>query len=104
MNWLIALVQREEEPSEVRANVLSRIGRDMPIAQLGRLYDGASTRPVRSQIVEVLGRREEPEATDKLIDIVRNGTDPQLRRSAISALNSKKDPRTTQLLLELIDR
>lgn len=102
--WLMTLIQREEEPAEVRANILSRLGREMPIAQLGRLYDGASGRTVRNQIVEVLGRRTEPEATDKLIEIVRTGTDPNLRRAAISALNRKNDPRTTQLLLELIDR
>ena len=102
--WLQSLIQREEEPAEVRANILSRLGREMPIVQLGRLYDGASGRTVRSQIVDVLGRRTEPEATDKLIEIVRTGTDPQLRRAAIAALNRKNDPRTTQLLLELIDR
>lgn len=102
--WLMNLVQKEEEPADVRATVLSRLGKELPIAQLNRLYDGASSRAVRSQIVEVLGDRKEPEATDKLIEIVRTGTDPQLRRSAISALNGKKDPRTTKLLLELIDR
>ena len=102
--WLMDLIQREEEPTDVRATVLSRLGRELPIAQLNRLYDGAASRTVRSQIIQVLGNRKEPEATDKLIEIVRGGTDPQLRRSAISALNSKKDPRTTQLLLELIDR
>jgi len=103
-NWLTQMVQREEEPAEVRASILSRLGRDLPIAQLGRLYDGASSRSMRSEIVSLLGRREEPEATDKLIEIVRTGTDPQLRRAAIGALNNKKDPRTTQLLLELIDK
>jgi hypothetical protein len=102
--WLMDLIQREEEPTDVRATVLSRLGRELPINQLNRLYDGASSRTVRSQIIEVLGGRKEPESTDKLIEIVRGGTDPQLRRSAIAALNNKKDPRTTQLLLELIDR
>lgn len=103
-SWLASMISREDEPAEVRASILQRLGREMPIAQLGRLYDGASSRSMRTEIVQVLGRRDEPEATDKLIEIVRNGTDPQLRRSAISALNNKKDPRTTQLLLELIDK
>lgn len=102
--WLAGLITREQESPEVRATVLSRLGMTMPIASLGRLYDNASDRQVRSQIISTLGSRSEPEATDKLIEIVRTGTDPQLRRSAISALGRKKDPRTTQLLLELIDR
>jgi len=104
LTWLMGIVQREEEPSDVRSSLLSRLGNDLPIVQLNRLYDGVATRQVREQIVSVLGRRKEPEATDKLIEIARTGTDPQLRRSAISALTSKKDPRTTQLLLELVDR
>lgn len=102
--WLMALVQREEEPSEVRSAILARLGRELPIAQLSRLYDTGSSRTLRQQVMQVLGARTEPEATDKLIEIARTGTDPQLRQSAISALSRKKDPRTMQLLLELIDR
>lgn len=104
LDWLMTLVQREEESADIRATVLSRLGRDLPISSLIRLFDGASNRTVRQQIVSTLGSRKEPEATDKLFDIVRTGTDPQLRRSAINALTRKNDPRTTQLLLELIDK
>lgn len=104
LNWLMALVQREEEPADIRATVLSRLGRDLPITSLTRLYDTAANRSVRRQIVSTLESRKEPEATDKLFDIVRNDTDPQLRRSAMSALTRKNDPRTTKLLMELIDK
>ncbi len=104
IQWIMQLIEREEEPAGIRAAALSRIGRDMPIDVLVRYYDAAANRTIRRQIVSTLGSRDEPEATDKLIDIVRTGTDPQLRRSAISALGRKKDPRTTQLLLELIDK
>ncbi len=97
-------MQRDDEPAEVRATILGRLGREMTVAQLGRIYDAAATRSVRQEIVELLGDRPEPEATDKLIEIVRSGTDPQLRRAAIGALQQTKDPRTTKLLLELIDR
>ena len=102
--WLMALVQRDEEPSEVRSAILARLGRDLPIVNLSRLYDTGSSRTLRQQVMQVLGARAEPEATDKLIEIARTGTDPQLRQAAISALSRKKDPRTMQLLLELIDR
>jgi HEAT repeat protein len=104
VTWLMTLIQRDEEPADVRAAVLARLGRGLSIAQLGRLYDSADNRTVRRQIVSTLGQRSEAAATDKLIEIVRTGTDPQLRRSAISALTRKNDPRTTQLLLEMIDR
>ena len=51
-----------------------------------------------------LANREEPAATDKLIEIARSGTDPVIRRQAISALARKKDPRTTKLLLDLVEK
>jgi HEAT repeat protein len=102
--WLQTLVRNEDEPSEVRATILQRLGQSMSIADLGKMYDGASSRTVREYIISALGRRTEDEATDKLIDIVKTGTDPQLRRSAVSALTRKKDPRSTKLLLELISQ
>lgn len=104
LSWLMNLVQAEDEPADIRATVLSRLGRDLPISSLNRLFDNASNRTVRQQIVSTLGERKEPEATDKLLDIVRTNTDPQLRRSAMNALTRKNDPRTTKLLMELIDK
>jgi HEAT repeat protein len=102
--WMLAMVEREDEPADIRSTALSRLGRDLPIAQLGRLYDQAANRTVRQQVISTLGGRNEPEATDKLFAILRNDTDPQLRRSALGALQRKNDPRTTKLLMELIDR
>ena len=54
--------------------------------------------------MNVLAYRKEPEATDKLIEIARTGTDPQLRRLAINYLTRKNDPRTQKLLLEIVDK
>lgn len=102
--WLLAIVRNEDEPSEVRSAILSRMGQTMAIPDLGKVYDGASSRTVRDYIINALARRTEPEATDKLIDIVKTGTDPQLRRSAINALTRKKDPRSTKLLMDLISQ
>lgn len=102
--WLQTILRNEDEPSEVRSTILSRLGQSMAIADLGKMYDGASSRMVREYVINALARRTEPEATDKLLDIAKNGTDPSLRRSAISALTRKKDPRATRLLLELISK
>jgi hypothetical protein len=59
---------------------------------------------MRQQLISIYGQRTEPEATDKLLDIVKNDTDYNLRRQAIGALQRKNDPRATKLLLELIDK
>jgi HEAT repeat protein/TolA-binding protein len=100
--WLLSLAKNEDESIEVRQNALRYVARTADIASLNKFYDGASARPLREEIINALGNRKEAEATDKLIDIARNGTDPQVRRSAINTLARKNDPRTTKLLLELI--
>ena len=96
--WLQGIMRNEDQSSEVRSAILSKLGQTMSIPELGKMYDAAASRMVREYIISALARRSEPEATDKLIDIVKTGTDPHLQRTAISALTRKKDPRSTKLL------
>jgi HEAT repeat protein len=100
--WLMSLAKNEDESVDVRENALRYVARSASIANLNAFYDAASARPLREEIISALGSRKEPEATDKLIDIAKNGTDPQVRRDAINTLTRKNDPRTTKLLLDLI--
>ncbi len=102
--FLLALIKNEDEPIESRTSALYRSGRTMDIASLAKFYDATSQRQLRESVISLLGERKEPEATDKLIEIVKSGTDPRLRTYAISALTRKKDSRTTKLLLEIIDK
>jgi HEAT repeat protein len=103
--WLAAMVRNPSEPIEMRNVALGAINTSKtPIATLSTLYDSLSERSLREQLIGSMGRRAEPEATDKLLDIARSGTDPNLRRMAISALSRKNDPRTTRLLLEIINK
>ena len=76
---------------------------NMPIADIGRLYDAAESRNVRSQIVSLLDRRQEQEAADKLYDIAKNSTDQGVKMQAFQALLRRKDERTKQLINEFID-
>ncbi|MEO8449921.1 MAG: HEAT repeat domain-containing protein [Gemmatimonadota bacterium] len=103
--WLMSMVKNPNEDSRVRMMALGRLRRsDVAIDEIAKLYDAVSERPLRTNLIEILGGREEPAATDKLIAIAKSGTDPVLRRYAISALSRKKDPRTTKLLLELVEK
>ncbi|MBL8982909.1 MAG: HEAT repeat domain-containing protein [Gemmatimonadetes bacterium] len=102
--WLLALSRDPEVDSDTRRTALRRVGRTLPIADLARTYDASAERSVREGVIDVLRERTEAEATDKLIEIVKRGTDPQLRSRAISALTSKKDPRTMRLLMEILDK
>jgi HEAT repeat protein len=102
--WLMSLAKNEDESIDVRQNALNYVGRTIEIGALNKYYDGVSARPLREEIIRTLGDRKEPQATDKLIEIARSGTDPQVRRSAINTLTrkSEKDPRTSKLLLDIL--
>ena len=103
--WLLSVVRNQNEPVEVRAMALRYAGRStIPIADLTKMYDVAGDRTLREQLISLYSQRAEPEATDKLLEIARTGTDPDLRRYAISALSRKNDPRTKKLLVEIIDK
>jgi len=102
--WLAQLAKNEDEPIEVRLSALRQATAQMDIAGISKLYDATAQGQIREELINKLGDRKEPEATDKLIDILKTGTNPQFRRAAINALTRKKDPRTTKLLMDLIDR
>ena len=103
--WLLGLAKNRDEEIGLRREALARIRTSaLPVDDLGKLFDALSERELRSAVVSQLANREEPAATDKLIEIARSGTDPVIRRQAISALARKKDPRTTKLLLDLVEK
>jgi HEAT repeat protein/TolA-binding protein len=102
--WFTTLANNEDESIDVRMVALQRIAPLMDVTALGKLYEATGQRRLRGEIVNQLGNRKEAEATDKLVSIAKSGTDVELRTRAIDALVSKKDPRATKLLLELIDR
>lgn len=103
--WLLDLVKNPNASLDVRRVALGYAGRStISIGDLIGMYDSMADRPLREALISLYARRTEPAATDKLIDIARNGTDPELRRLAISSLSRKNDPRTKKLLLEIIDK
>ncbi|MEP7344350.1 MAG: HEAT repeat domain-containing protein [Gemmatimonadaceae bacterium] len=102
--WFLTMVRNTDEASEVRITALRRVGKSLAISDLSKLYDTSAERPIREELIGIFANRPDNEATDKLIDIVKTGTDPNLRRMAISALSQKKDARTMKFLLELVEK
>jgi HEAT repeat protein len=103
--WLLGVAKNRDEDIGLRREALGRIRTSaLSVDDLGKLFDALSERELRSAVVSQLANREEPAATDKLIEIARSGTDPVIRRQAIGALARKKDPRTTKLLLDLVEK
>ncbi|HYD51037.1 MAG TPA: HEAT repeat domain-containing protein [Gemmatimonadaceae bacterium] len=90
--WLVALASNANEPLRARTRAVSSLGRaDVPIAEIARIYDASSERGMREHLVRLLGERKDEAAIDKLIDIVKTGTDPVVRRSAINALSRHRE-------------
>ena len=74
------------------------------VSDIAKLYDVADARSLREQILNALSQRKEPEAIDKLIEIARRDTDPQIRRTAISLLGRSNNERAKQFLKEFFDK
>ena len=103
--WLLGIAKNRNEDTSLRREALSRIKTSsLSIEELSKLFDALPERELRYAVVNQLASRDDPAAVDKLIEIARSGTDPQVRRQAISALARKNDPRTTKLLLELVEK
>jgi HEAT repeat protein len=104
--FLLGIVKNREEETRMRRDALSRLRvSSLSVEELGKLFEALSERDLRSAVVNQLASREEPAAVDKLIEIIKSGTDPQVRREAIAALARRKDdPRATKLLLELVEK
>jgi HEAT repeat protein len=103
--WVLGIAKNADEDMRLRREALSRLrSTTLTVDDLGKLFDSLSERELRRAVLQQLARRDEPAATDKLIEIAKSGTDPQIRREAISVLARKNDPRTTKLLLELVEK
>ncbi|HUX33154.1 MAG TPA: HEAT repeat domain-containing protein [Gemmatimonadaceae bacterium] len=105
--FLMAVASNRDLSADVRGAAISYAGRvgTIPVADLVKLYDASDSRNMREQIIGVLGQRDDAEAADKLMDIIKNGTDPNTRRVAIGVLSrNKNDPRVTKFLLDLVGR
>jgi HEAT repeat protein len=99
--WLTALARNPDAGYAAREAALARVRSTAPIADLYQMFEIADTRSMRLSIVSGLSARREPEATDRLIQIARTGTDPEVRYAAIRALRQaprNADPKVLKAL------
>jgi HEAT repeat protein len=104
--FLLGVARNVNEVTSLRASALQRIGRMQSVSanDIAKLYDVADARSLREQILNALSQRKEPEAIDKMIEVARKDTDPEIRRRAVALLARSNNPRAIQLLKELIDK
>ncbi len=105
--WLLEIALREGESSESRKRALFYAAQQgaLPIQRIGQLYDNARDRELKEHVLFALSQRlRDPAAVEKLMDIGRKETDPELRKTAVFWLSQSRDPRVSAFLLEIIKR
>jgi HEAT repeat protein len=105
VQFLLAVARNPAEPSSVRQLAVTRVRHAAPIADLYGLFEAADTRAIRQALVGGFAARKEPEATDRLIDIAKRGTDPEVRAAAIRYLGQparRDDPKVRKALADIL--
>ena len=107
--FLLSVARNTNETPSLRASALSRLGRmtTVGVAEIAKLYDVADSRAMREQILRALSQRKEPEAIDKMIEIAKKDTDPQIRRTAVNLISRAAqdgNERAKKFLQEMFDR
>lgn len=105
--WLLDIATRENENAEIRKRALFFAAQQpqVPVDRIVALYDVTRDREMKEQILFALSQRtREPAVVDKLMDIGRNESDPELRNRAVFWLSQSRDPRVPAFLLEIIKR
>jgi HEAT repeat protein len=106
MKFLLDIAKNPNESSYLRSNALRRVTsrQNLSTEDLIKLYDATDSRSMRQSLVDALGQRTEAAATNKMLDIVKYSTDPEVRSNAIQILLRRKDAAVTAKVLELIGR
>ncbi|MGH7553966.1 MAG: HEAT repeat domain-containing protein, partial [Longimicrobiales bacterium] len=81
--WLINIALSDAESSENRQRALFFAAQQgtIPIARIGQLYDTARDNDMKQHVLHALSQRlNDPAAVEKLMDIGRKESDPDLRR------------------------
>jgi len=106
LNWLMDLAANEQEPVEMRKKALFWAGQsdDVSLERLTGLYDRLKNRDMKEQMIFVYSQRNEGAALDKLIDIAKHETDPELRKKAIFWIGQSHDPKAAQYLQEVVSQ
>ena len=71
------------------------------MADLATLYGSMPDRAIREQLIFVYSQSDEPAAVDKLLEIARKDSDPELRKKALFWLGQSNDPRALTVRISM---
>jgi HEAT repeat protein len=103
--WLLGLARDSSQGIEMRKQALFWAGQGgAPITELTRLYANVGDQAMREQLVFVYSQRDEPAALEKLIDIAKHDSNPELRKRALFWLGQSEDSRAVEALQQVIEQ
>ena len=112
-SWLLGIARDRTKDIEVRRQALSAVGQSVRANDgsaagidlegvIGLYDDFAGQMEMQDRALDVIAQRPETVATDKLLQIARTETNPELRRKAIVRVGQRRDPRVREFLLEVL--
>ena len=105
VRWLMSIAKSDSSNDSRRREALDGAVRaGVSSAELVALYDATSDGRLKETVVSQLLRIGDDAAINKLVSIVKNETNYNLRRSTINRLSSSEDPRVRQALKDIIAR
>ena len=105
IKWLMDLARNDSTNQTRRTNALEAANRaGIPSAELIKLYDATADQRLKESVVSLLLRAGDEASTDKLISILKNETNYNVKRSLISRLSNSDDPRIRQALKDIVTR
>ena len=98
--WLLAITADERQSAHSRKQALFWAGQReaTSVADIVRSYATLADRDVKEHAIFVLSQRDESEATDALMRIVRDDPDAAMRKRALFWLGQKDDPRVASFI------
>lgn len=106
-DWLLGVAADAGQPMELRKKALFWAGEsdvEGIDARLIGLYDRVGETELKDQLLFVYSELDTPAAIDKLFQVARTETDPELRKKALFWLGESDDPRVPGFLEELISQ
>jgi HEAT repeat protein len=105
IRWLMDLVRNDSTNQSRRSNALEAASRaGIPTSELVKLYDGTTDQRLKESVMGMLVRAGDEASTDKLLSILKNETNYNIKRSLISRLSNSDDPRIKAALKDMISR
>jgi HEAT repeat protein len=105
VKWLVGVARDRTQPLETRKQALFWAGQGgASMTDLASLYGSFEDREMKDHLIFVYSQREEPAALDKLLEIARRDSDPDLRKKALFWLGQSEDPRAAKALQDIVEQ